>query len=444
MSAHPLESANSSEFLSVLKAPMPEGRDVVITGIGAVTPIGVGTESFWRALCEGQGGVRKLPFTSGCIGPENIGALIEDFDPKAFVRPRKALKVMCRELQTAFAASQLAFADSGFEAYLGQHPDFDRSRIGTVFGSEMFYGSPLELADTIRRVADDDGMAEVADFGGAAMRDIFPLWMLKYLPNMAACHVGIAVQAFGPNNTIVLGDASGPAALIESASCITRGIADVMLSGATGNRVNESGMIYRGVVPLATPRENLADSSRPFAPDRDGAVGGEAAATIVIESAELARQRGQRPLATLAGSAVRFVPGTERGSCRAIELALQAALDQSGAAFDDVGLVVSHAMGDPQQDAAELAALQNLLPQTPVCAPMAATGHCGAATGTLHLVVAVLALQNGVVPPTRSAPFLADDFPLPIFSTPQPLKKACVVVINHSAQGHATAVVLKP
>ncbi len=423
---------------------MPQGREVVITGVGAVTPIGVGTEMFWNALCQRHSGIGNLPHANGVAGPASIGAAISDFDPKQYVRPRKALKVMCRELQTSFAASQMAHTDSGFEAFLGQQDEFDRSRIGTVFGSEMFFGSPSELADTARRMSQQPGVDPVVEFGTHVMKELFPLWMLKYLPNMAACHVGIAVQAFGPNNTLVLGDTSGPAALIESASCITRGIADAMFTGAAGTRINESGFIYSGASPLATPREKLADSSRPFAPDCDGVVGGEGAATLLLESRELATGRGAQVLATLAGSAVRFVPAKQqRGSQAAIELALQAAIADAGCTAAEVGLVISHAMGDPQQDDAERQALAALLPGVPLCAPIASTAHCGAASGTMHLVLAALAVHHQTVPPLRNADQLADDFPLSVSTSSRVLQQPYVAVVTHTAQGHATAVLLK-
>ncbi|WP_153555711.1 beta-ketoacyl-[acyl-carrier-protein] synthase family protein [Roseimaritima sediminicola] len=423
---------------------MPNGREVVITGVGAVTPLGVGTEMFWNALCQRHSGIGVMPHANGKIGPTDFGAMISDFEPKQYVRPRKALKVMCRELQTAFAAAQMAHAESGFEAFLADNDRYDRSRIGTVFGSEMFYGSPDELADTAKRMSTHQGDQAVVEFGSFAMRELFPLWMLKYLPNMAACHVGIAVQAFGPNNTLVLGDTSGPAALVESASCIRRGIADAVFTGASGTRINESGFIYSGACPLASPREPLTDSSRPFSPDRDGVVGGEGAAALLLEERDFANKRGATPIARLAGSAVRFVPASasQRGSRRAIELALSAALEQAGIAAQDIGLVVSHAMGDPQQDEAEMEALLAVLPKTPLCAPIASTAHCGAATGSMHLVTAVLALRHQTIPPLRHAESLGEDFPLDVSASPRALKHPAVVVLTHTPQGHATAIVL--
>ena len=119
-----------------------------------------------------------------------------------------------------------------------------------------------------------------------------PLWMLKYLPNMPACHVGIAVNAQGPNNTLVLGDVSGPAAMIEAASCIERGIAQVMITGASGTRINTTRMNYRGDLPIPEVFDPVSQSSRPHDPTSKGVVGGEGAATLVLENPEHASKRG--------------------------------------------------------------------------------------------------------------------------------------------------------
>lgn len=423
---------------------MPTGRETVITGLGAVSPLGVGVRAYWEALLAGNSGIGILPHRNpeSSAGRDSVGGFIRDFDPKAHVRPRKTLKVMSRELQTAFAAAVMAYRDSALEAYLESQSNFDRQRIGTVFGSEMLYGSPGELSDTIREAASPGQVASLPAYGPAAMKHIYPLWMLKYLPNMAACHVGIAVRALGPNNTIVLGDSSAPAALIESISCIDRGIADVMFTGATGNNVNESGILYRGSVPLGSIRDPLEDSSIPFGGSRDGAIGGEAAAAMLVESAEHAAARKATPLARIAGSAVRFIPAEGRGSPAAIAAVIEAACDQAAVRAADLGAVVSFGVGDPLQDRAEQQVLAAVLPEVPVTAPVAAIGHCGAASGSIHLVTAVLMLLHRQIPPTRTADQVPDAEPVNVCMRVRPLERDSVLVLTHTPQGHAAAIVL--
>ncbi|MEZ6091114.1 MAG: beta-ketoacyl synthase N-terminal-like domain-containing protein [Pirellulaceae bacterium] len=177
--------------------------------------------------------------------PHTFGGQLTDFDPKAYVRPRKTLKVMCRELQTAFSACSMAT----------QHSELDiesvaKERVGTVFGSEMLYGEPDEIYSTVAR-SSPEGRFQPDLWGESAMKEIFPLWMLKYLPNMAACHYGIALGALGPNNTIVMGDTSGLSALIESISVIQRDAADVMVVCSTGTRVSLPRLLYLGISSMA-------------------------------------------------------------------------------------------------------------------------------------------------------------------------------------------------
>ena len=262
---------------------MSNSQDVLITGIGVVSPIGIGAGAFWDALIEGKSGITDLPRENCGESEMNFGGLLQDFDPKAYVRPRKSLKVMCREIQTAFSASVLAVEDAGLDL-----ESVDKHRIGTVFGSEMLYGDPGELTATAVKCT-EDGEINKSRWGGVAMREVYPLWMLRYLPNMAACHVGIALGALGPNNTMVMGETSGLSALGEAIGAIGRGIADVVVVCSTGTRVNHTRMMYRGAYPYASRRDPVCESSRPFAEDRDGVAGGEGAGAIILESAEHAR-----------------------------------------------------------------------------------------------------------------------------------------------------------
>ncbi len=250
---------------------MPRSN-VVITGMGVVSSIGIGCDAFFQALLDKKSGITSLanrtddgprPGDTELASGLWVGGPVIDFDAKQYVRPRKAMKVMCREIQTAFGASQLAVESAGLGDALPADPDgtVKPSDLGTVFGSEMFYGPPKEMEDSIRACLSEEGF-DAAKFGGAAMKQIMPLWMLKYLPNMPACHVGIAVNAQGPNNTVVLGDVSGPAAVIEAASCIERGIAKIVIAGASGTRISAMRMNYHGDLPTPEVMNPVEHSSR--------------------------------------------------------------------------------------------------------------------------------------------------------------------------------------
>ena len=188
---------------------MTSSREIVITGLGVVSPIGIGRGPFWDSLCEGRSGVRRLGLFNGDDPPSPIGGEVADFDPKQYVRPRKSLKVMSRDIQLGFAAADMAYQEAALSPG-AVAPE----RFGVVFGADMITADLSELQPAFAGCM-VDGRFDFARWGQSAMAEMFPLWMLKYLPNMPACHVGIAQDARGPNNSITLGDASSLAAMAE-------------------------------------------------------------------------------------------------------------------------------------------------------------------------------------------------------------------------------------
>ena len=439
--------------------------NTVITGIGVVSSIGIGADDFFQALLNKSSGVRSLAQRTddGPRPPEDaaltghwIGAPILNFEPKQYVRPRKALKVMCREIQTTFAASQLAIADAGLSESLPATEDgtIKPGDIGTVFGSEMFYGPSSEMEDALKACMDESGKVDAAQFGNAAMKNIMPLWMLKYLPNMPACHVGISINAHGPNNTQVLGDVSGPASLAESVSCIERGIAKAMICGGVGTRISTTRLNYRGDLPVASVHDPVELSSRPHDPDSAGVVGGEGAVAIMIESDGLASTRGCEPVARVIATASRFLASTGmrqdrsssndqpeiRGSSRAVELAIEAVIEAAGINHDQIGLIVSHAAGDPVMDAAEAAAINNRLPSVPVLSPIANLGHTGAASGAFGFAIGALCVQHQKIPPALVSEVAS---PSVLLSDGEAaLNGKHVLCLAHTPEGAAWAVLL--
>jgi len=435
---------------------MSNSSDVVVTGIGPVTAIGIGIDDFWASLMAGRKAIGSLDRRDdgGPKPPPDwqdlpmagawLGAPIVGFDGAQFVRPRKAMKVMGRELQTAFAAASLAMTQAAMETAISDGA-IRVDRIATVFGSQMFYGPVSELRDAVQRSRDAQGKYQVSLFGDAAMRDIIPLWMLKYLPNMPACHVGISVGATGANNTIVGGDVSSTAALIESLGVLSRGIADIVVCGGSGTQLDATRMVYRGDHPFPDVATPIDCSSRPHTLQSSGIVGGEGAAAVVLEKAENARWRGAAALAVIAGSASRFasVANGGRGSSGSICLAIQAALAQAQLSANDIGLVISHGTGDPLRDAAEKEALDRELPSVPLIMPIGSLGHLGAANGAVYLVIAVLAIQNRIIPPSflNGQPY--SDWQARFSHSPRSLAKPAVLVLTHTSQGVANAVILR-
>ncbi|QDV68282.1 3-oxoacyl-[acyl-carrier-protein] synthase 2 [Rosistilla carotiformis] len=414
-------------------------KDVVITGIGVVSPIGTGVDRFWSSLIEGRSGIRNLTHVTADMLPYTYGGQLTDFDPKAYVRPRKTLKVMSRELQTAFSACVMATQQSGFDV-----AGTPKERIATVFGSEMLYGEPEEIQPTVAR-SSPEGRFQPELWGPSAMKEIFPLWMLKYLPNMAACHYGIAIGALGPNNTIVMGDTSGLSAVAESISVIQRGAADVVVTCSTGTRISLTRLLYQGSVPYGSLRDPVGSSCRPFSSDRDGLIGGEGAAAVILESREHAERRGAKPLVSIGGYSCNYgAPAAgRRGSPEALSLAIGSAIERAGATPEEIGIAVSHAMGDPMLDQIDAQVHQSIVPQAIVTAPKGAMGHLGAGCGVMEMSIAALALQHGIVPPTVNAESKDPQYGIDLAAAPRPTNASLAVQSNHSATGNAIAVVLR-
>lgn len=414
---------------------MPAPRDVVITGVGVVSPIGIGRDAFWTALDSGVSGVRELPQFARTDFPFRVGGAIQNFEPKEYVQPRKTLKVMCREIQAAFSAAVLALQDAGLAKGA-----VDPERLGVVLGSEMLYGELGELIDAYRHSV-VDGQFRSSDWVEHAMRDLFPLWMLKYLPNMAACHIGIASDARGPNNSIVQGSVSSLLAVMEASDVIRRGHADAMIAGGSGAALSTSALTFHPWEHLSKWDGPAGHTPRPFDARRDGTILGEGSACLVLETREHAQRRGAAILARVAGAASRFETPPVRGI--ALAGAIQAALAQAGATADQVGHVKAHAGGSVELDAVEAQAIRQTLGNVPVTAPKSYFGDLGAGSGAVELVASVLALGKGQVPRTLNYETPDPHCPVQVVQGGSLASdRPAAVAVNLSERGQAVALVL--
>jgi 3-oxoacyl-[acyl-carrier-protein] synthase II len=420
---------------------MPQPRQVVITGLGVVSPLGIGRDAFWSALLAGTSGIDWQPETRGHDTPFRFAGRIRDFDAKQYVQPRKTIKVMCQEIQWAYAAAAMALED----AVLAKG-SVEPERMGVVLGSEMLYGDLDEVVLAYRHCRGDDGQFDFSRWGEHAMKDLFPLWMLKFLPNMAACHISIACDARGPNNSIVEGGVSSLLAVIEAASVIERGAADVILTGGSGSYAEISCLPFRGWHHLSTWQGDPSEASRPFEAGRCGVVPGEGAAVLMLESRDHAERRGAKLLARVAGFASRFeAPGDpwHERSGRAIGQSIEAALASAGMKPSDVGHVNAHGEASINQDRIEATVIREALGDVPVTAPKGAFGDLGAGSGAVELAASVLALADGRVPPTQNYDRPASDCPVNVVhGEPLRTEKRSALALNQSSTGQAAAVVL--
>ena len=418
---------------------MTPTREIVITGVGVVSPIGIGSEAFWRSLVEGRSGVRPVTQFDTASLPAPFGGEVADFDPKQRVRPRKSLKVMCRDIQLAFAAADLASADAGFGA---QRPDPER--LGVVFGAELMPCEPPELAGAYRKCM-VDGAFDFGLWGKAAMAEMYPLWMLKYLPNMPACHIGIAQDARGPNSSLTLGEVSSLAALEEAIRVLQRGHADVMIAGGAGSRIHPTILVRSEVLQVSHRAADPAAASRPFDADRDGLVNGEGAGVFILETREHAEARAARIRARVLGFSGTFEPHGNGRPCEGtgISSAITLALRNAGLGPREVGHVNAHGMSTTDDDRIEARAIRRTLGDVPVTAPKSFFGYLGAGGGAVEMAASVLAFEHGLVPPTLNYDRPDPECPVNVISgRPLPVDKPTALVLNHAQTGQATAVVL--
>jgi 3-oxoacyl-[acyl-carrier-protein] synthase II len=419
---------------------MRPAREVVVTGVGIVSPIGIGREAFWDSLLAGRSGVRPYQSFDASGFGVRFGAEVLDFDPKAFVRPRKSLKVMARDIQLGFAAADMALADAGFTPSI-----VAPERLGVVFGADPIYSELAEWVPVYRRAMVDNTF--VYDrWAPSVMSELYPLWLLKYLPNMTPCHIAIAHDARGPNNSIVLAEASGLLAVAEAMRIIERSQADMMIAGgASAMRIHPTSLIFRAEALLSRRNDDPAGACRPFEADRDGMVNGEGAGAFILESRRHAERRGARILARILGDSSRFEPRAAgamlsgAGARESIYAALAAARLQPA----DIGHVNANGLGTIEHDRAEARGIREALGDVPVTAPKSFFGNLGAATGAVEMAASLLALEHGQIPPTLNYMRPDPDCPVNVVHTaPQSSAKSTALVLNQTVAGQAAALVL--
>jgi 3-oxoacyl-[acyl-carrier-protein] synthase II len=319
----------------------------------------------------------------------------------------------------------------------------DPERFGAVCGAGLIFGEMEEMAPAFR-ASMAGGKLQLDQWGSAGMRELFPLWMLKYLPNMPACHIGIRQDARGANNTIAQGDVSSLLALGEAADVIRRGWADVMITGGASSKLNISDILWRVGARLSRRVDHPAGACRPFDADRDGMVYGEGAALFVLESRRHAEHRDARILATVDAVVSRYEPSIARREItgKAIAAAIRGALDAAQIEPRDVAYVNAHGISTREDDPAEARAIHDTLGDVPVTAPKSYFGNLGPGSGAVELAVSVLALQRRVIPPTLNFETPDAECPVEVVSEMTPTFKRSVVALNHCSTGQATAAMI--
>lgn len=417
-----------------------------MTGIGVVSPIGIGREPFWDSLLARRSGIRPIEQFDSRELPIHIAGEVLDFDPKEYIRQRKSLKVMCRDIQLGVGAANLAVYDAGLEEH-----QVDPDRFGVDFGANLMLTRPEEISASVLACLDEQGAFHFERWGDQGMHEMFPLWLLKYLPNMPACHIAIGWDARGPNNTITLGEASGNLAVGEAYRIIARGSADVMIAGATGTRVHPLATVQTCLIEELSRRNGSpAAALRPFDAGRDGTVPGEGAAAFVLESREHAQKRGATIWAEIVGagsSCSARRDGTPQPT-RALVNAMRLTLSDAGATPEEVGHLNAHGDGTRQGDPAEAKAILEVFgprgEQVPVTAPKSYFGTLDSGSGAVKMAAGVMALKHNLLPPTLNYETPDPACPLNVVAgDPQPVTGSSFLNLSVTRAGQASCVMVR-
>ncbi len=363
-------------------------RRVVITGLGAVTPIGNTVATYWSGLQSGANGVAPITLFDASKHACRFAAEVKDFDPSGVLDPKET-KRWDRFCQFGVVAAKEALAQSGLAI-----TDANRQRIGVIIGSGV--GGLLTM-ETQAHVLEGKGPGRVSPFTVPMM-----------IPNMATGLAAIALGAQGPSSAVATACAAGSNAIGDAFRLLQQGHADAMVCGGAESAITPLGVAgFASAKALSFRNDDPATASRPFDAERDGFVIGEGAGILVLETLDHAQARGADILAEVVGYGMTCdahhitspIPGG-LGGARAMSLALA----DAGLKADDIDYVNAHGTSTPANDSNETAAIKTALGERakaiPVSSTKSMTGHLLGGSGGIEAVAAVLALQNGVVPPT--------------------------------------------
>ena len=361
---------------------------VVVTGMGAMTPLGESVAEFWDGLVAGRSGVAHMTLADPTDYPAQISAEVSGFDPERYIEKREVRR-MARFSQLAVAAAKEAMADAG----LGPQT-IDGERLGVVLGNGN--GGFPEIEANVRVLVEKGGMRMSPFF--------FPL----VLPNMAAANVSRAFGARGPISTVVTACAASTQSIGDAAEQIRLGHADAVISGGMEAGISQLGLAGFAVMrALSTRNDDPPAASRPFDADRDGFVPAEGAGIVVLESLEHALRRDAQVLAEVIGYAVssdanhQFQPDDDgAGAARAIRWALE----DAGIGPDEVDYINAHGTSTPLNDSSETLAIKRAFGDAAYKVPISSTksmiGHALGGAGGMEAVACVQTIRTGTIHPT--------------------------------------------
>jgi 3-oxoacyl-[acyl-carrier-protein] synthase II len=394
-------------------------KKIVVTGIGATSPLGGTAPDTWRALLAGESGISALEqdWVEKYDLPVRFAGQAKVQGPDAL--DRVEWKRLDPSSQYALISAREAWADAG-------SPDVDPLRVGVDYSTGIGgLWTLLDAWDTLK----DKGP-----------RRVLPMTIPMLMPNAAAAAISMNIPSRAFARTDVSACASSTEALANAYDHLQQGLADVVIAGGTEAVIHPMPIAsFAAMQALSKRNDDPARASRPYDVDRDGFVLGEGAATLILETEEHALARGARIYAELAGGSVTSdsyhitAPDPEgSGAARAVI----AALEQAGAVPSDVSHINAHATSTPVGDIAEYKALLRVfgdhLPNIPVSATKAATGHLLGGTGALEAIFTVLALHERTAPPTINLDNQDPEIPLDVVTAPRPLGDGPLLALSNS------------
>jgi 3-oxoacyl-[acyl-carrier-protein] synthase II len=361
---------------------------IVVTGMGAITPLGIGVEATWQALLAGRSGVRRITRFDVTDFPTQFAAEITDFDPVNFMDFKEA-KRTARFAQFALAATQQAVKSAALD--LTQE---DMTRVGISMGTAIGGVDIIEEQVTV--------------FHEQGLRRIHPIMVPILLPSSGACHIAISLGIKGPTSCSVAACATGIVAIGEALRNLQWGEVDVMIAGGAESALSPLDLgAFSRVGALSTHNSEPEKACRPFDAERDGTVIGEGAAALVLETWEHAQRRGAPILAEILGYGLTedaYHIAAPEPSGEGAARAMSRALADAGIPPDEVDYIVPHGTGTPLNDVSETRACKLVFRERayriPISSNKSMMGHLLGAAGAISAIVGILSIDKGILSPT--------------------------------------------
>lgn len=363
-------------------------RRVVVTGLGLVTPLGIGVEENWKALVAGESGAGLITHFDAADYPVKIACEVKNFNPEQFI-DKKNIRQMDTFIHYAVAAAKMAHQDSGL-----QITEANADRIGAVVGAGL--GGLQEIEATHKELLEK------------GPRRVSPFFIPRLIANLAPGQISILLGAKGPNSCTVTACASGSHAIGDAMKIIERGDADAMIAGGTEATITPLCLAgFTSMKALSKRNEEPKRASRPFDKDRDGFVVGEGSGIVILEELEFARKRGARIYAEvlgygMSGDAYHISAPAPEGE--GAQRCMKAAIHDAGVNPSDVGYINAHGTSTPYNDATETLAVKKVFgdhaKKLKMSSTKSMTGHLLGGAGGAEAVYTTLAIHRNVLPPT--------------------------------------------